>query len=382
MLAFDNTKISYKHLSNKDLRLKKRLFKILKSTPFSGMCSKTLLHFLTHNYPVLGFYKGLILKNFWVGNNVEDFKEKAEKIWQQGVYSAPLYMPKANEDSSEVYNEYLRMIKFVSKLPYVPIIPIQFSHLISPRVLKLVAAQTLLNKSDQKLWDTFQAQIDTLCELIIAKDIRVLFEAETPEIQPAVEAIAFRLMKLYNTHRPMVNLTYSFLNNISFNKLTQNHRTLVHEKITPGYGLAGGIFWETGNINTSRNESLSELTHQSKETNSAIKYLLTNIESCSLISLTHNIDRVLYLTSLMDSQKIAKNDNRSITMQYMGLADHISFNLANSGFNVVKIIPYGCPKETSILIIRQFLGISYLDELIRTELKLTKKEIARRAKEI
>jgi proline dehydrogenase len=47
----------------------------------------------------------------------------------------------------------------------------------------------------------------------------------------------------------------------------------------------------------------------------------------------------------MQQNAIAKDDKRIWFSQLYGMSDHISFNLANAGFNVAKYVPYGPVKH-------------------------------------
>jgi proline dehydrogenase len=43
----------------------------------------------------------------------------------------------------------------------------------------------------------------------------------------------------------------------------------------------------------------------------------------------------------MSEYNIAANDERIYFSQLLGMSDHISFNLAKSGYRVAKYVPYG-----------------------------------------
>jgi proline dehydrogenase len=60
------------------------------------------------------------------------------------------------------------------------------------------------------------------------------------------------------------------------------------------------------------------------------------------------------------------------------MADHISFNLASSGYQVVKYVPYGPVKEVIPYLIRRAEENTSVSGQTPRELNLIKKEIDRR----
>lgn len=73
------------------------------------------------------------------------------------------------------------------------------------------------------------------------------------------------------------------------------------------------------------------------------------------------------------------NDHPTIWFsQLYGMADHISFNLASSGYQVVKYVPYGPVKEVIPYLIRRAEENTSVSGQTPRELNLIKKEIDRR----
>ena len=61
------------------------------------------------------------------------------------------------------------------------------------------------------------------------------------------------------------------------------------------------------------------------------------------------------------------------------MADHISFNLASKGYQVVKYIPYGPIKEVIPYLIRRAQENSSVSSQTSRELYLIRKELKRRS---
>jgi proline dehydrogenase len=81
----------------------------------------------------------------------------------------------------------------------------------------------------------------------------------------------------------------------------------------------------------------------------------------------------------MRENNILKDDNRVYFSQLLGMSDHISFNLANEGYNVVKYMPYGPVKLVMPYLIRRAQENTSISGQTGRELSLIIKERNRRA---
>ncbi|MFM7233063.1 MAG: proline dehydrogenase family protein, partial [Flavobacteriales bacterium] len=61
-----------------------------------------------------------------------------------------------------------------------------------------------------------------------------------------------------------------------------------------------------------------------------------------------------------------------------GMSDHISYNLANAGFNVAKYLPYGPIREVMPYLIRRAQENTSVKGQTGRELSLIQKEMKRR----
>jgi proline dehydrogenase len=95
---------------------------------------------------------------------------------------------------------------------------------------------------------------------------------------------------------------------------------------------------------------------------------------------THNEKSSLYLTELMNKYAISNTDKRIYFSQLLGMSDHISYNLAISGYNVSKYVPYGPVKEVLPYLIRRAQENTSVKGQTGRELGLIMKEKSRRNK--
>ena len=80
----------------------------------------------------------------------------------------------------------------------------------------------------------------------------------------------------------------------------------------------------------------------------------------------------------MKAEKINNNDDRIWFSQLYGMSDNISFTLANLGYNVVKLIPFGPIEKTIPYLIRRANENSSVKGQSNRQFTLIKNEINRR----
>ena len=90
-----------------------------------------------------------------------------------------------------------------------------------------------------------------------------------------------------------------------------------------------------------------------RDFDAALKFAVENIDRVSIFNGTHNEKSCLCLARLMEDHGIQKNDERCYFSQLYGMSDHISFNLADQGYNVAKYLPYGPVRHVLPYLIRR-----------------------------
>jgi proline dehydrogenase len=81
----------------------------------------------------------------------------------------------------------------------------------------------------------------------------------------------------------------------------------------------------------------------------------------------------------MRTYKVEKNNPKVYFAQLMGMSNHISHNLANEGYNVLKYMPYGPIKDMLPYLIRRAEENKSISGQSGRELNFVKKELNRRS---
>ena len=112
--------------------------------------------------------------------------------------------------------------------------------------------------------------------------------------------------------------------------------------------------------------------------NKALSICIDNIDFLKICVATHNEKSCKILTNLMIENNITKGDSRIFFAQLYGMSNHVSFNLANKTFNVLKYTPYGHIKESIPYLLRRADENKSVQGQMSRELQLINKEIKRR----
>jgi proline dehydrogenase len=112
--------------------------------------------------------------------------------------------------------------------------------------------------------------------------------------------------------------------------------------------------------------------------NKVTKYVVDNIEDITLFSGTHNETSTYLTLEVMEENGLKKDDNRIWFGQLYGMSDHISYNLAEKGYNVAKYIPFGPVKDVMPYLIRRAEENTSVAGQTSRELNLLKREKQRR----
>jgi proline dehydrogenase len=85
----------------------------------------------------------------------------------------------------------------------------------------------------------------------------------------------------------------------------------------------------------------------------ALGFIIENQHYFALCAGTHNEESSLKLTHLLTENSVASDNKKFYFSQLLGMSDHISYNLANHGFNVAKYVPFGPIKEVMPYLLRR-----------------------------
>jgi len=115
-----------------------------------------------------------------------------------------------------------------------------------------------------------------------------------------------------------------------------------------------------------------------RDFDAAIAYCVEHYKEIASCNASHNMKSNLMQAELIASKGLPKDHQHLNFCQLYGMSDHITFNLAEAGYNVAKYLPYGPVKEVLPYLIRRARENSAVTGEMSRELGLIVAEMKRR----
>lgn len=210
----------------------------------------------------------------------------------------------------------------------------------------------------------------------------MLIDAEESWIQAAIDEIAEDLMETFNRKQTLIFTTVQMYRKDRLSYLKSLLQNAEAKGFTIGVKLVRGAYIEKENKRARELGIPSPICESKVATdsnfNAALDLILPKVDRCNLFIGSHSESSILKVTQWMKAHQLP-NDHPTIWFsQLYGMADHISFNLASSGYQVLKYVPYGPVKEVIPYLIRRAEENTSVSGQTPRELNLIKKEIDRR----
>ena len=382
---FDNTQIAFQLKSDSELERAYFLFKMISHEPLVRIGTAATNFALKAHLPVEGLIRSTVFDHFCGGVNEEDCLPVIDKMFEKGVSSVLDFSVEGQEIEGSfdaAFEKTLKIINFASEKEAMPIAvfkPTGFGRLY---LYQKKSEGKPFTKEEEEEWSRIVARYHKVCKLAKENDVEVLIDAEESWTQLAVDDLVEEMMRTYNTGVPIVYNTLQLYRWDRLDYLKELHKRALKEGFSLGIKIVRGAYMEKERERAKEKGYPSPICETKEATdenfNKTLTYILNNLEDMSLFVGTHN-EYSSYLTmNLMNEFKISKNDNRVWFGQLYGMSDHITFNLADQGFNVAKYVPFGPVKDVMPYLIRRAEENTSVAGQTSRELNLLKTEKERR----
>lgn len=354
MISFNNTEIAFKHQSNKDLKRANFLFTVIAS-PFLVKIGKALTRFgLKLRLPINGLIKKTIFKQFCGGETIEECTPTIDKMWKHKVGTILDYSVEGKtsaEDFEATTKEIIATItKAKSNLAAIPFAVFKITGITRFGLLENAnSSSEQLSEAEQLEYKETVDRIDRICKAGFDAGVPVFIDAEETWIQDVIDRISHEMMAKYNQEKALIFNTVQMYRHDRLEFLKKSVAWAKENNLKYGVKLVRGAYMEK-----ERNRAIEkgypspiqpDKATCDKDYNLALEFLTDNIEYVGVCAGSHNEDSSALLADLMTKKGIAKDDKRFYFAQLLGMSDHISYTMANEGFNVAKYVPYGPVKE-------------------------------------
>ena len=384
-LIFNDTEIAFSLKTDSELERAYFLFKMISIEPLVRIGTAATNFAIKAHLPIEGLIRSTVFDHFCGGVNEEDCLSVIDNMYQKGVSSVLDYSVEGKESENEfdaARDKILKIIDFAKEIDAIPIAVFKPSGFGRYYLYEKIGSGTTLSKNEAAEWSRVLERYDAVCKKAKANDVAVLIDAEESWMQDACDALITNLMIIYNTEKPIVYNTLQMYRHDRLAFLEQEHEKAKKGNYFLGFKLVRGAYLEKENERAEEKGYKSPICDSKFETdqnfNNGVHYMMDHLDCMSLFAGTHNEDSSYLLMNLMNEKKLLNNDPRIWFGQLYGMSDHISFNLANKGYNVAKYVPFGPVKDVMPYLIRRAEENTSVAGQTGRELALIKKEKKRR----
>lgn len=385
MLTFNDTKISFADKSDYELRKAYWLFKTIESPRIVSLGSKLLNFAISIKFPIKWIIKPTVFQHFCGGENIDECDNTIKKLSKSGIGTILDYSAEGIEneaDFEKVTEELLAVIEKSINNVDIPFAVFKVTGIARFSLLEKINSKAILSESEKIEFERVKSRIEKICYAAFQNNIPVFIDAEETWIQNTIDEISEDMMKKYNTHKAIV---YNTL------QMYRHDRMAYFEKITAeaiqhqyfiGAKVVRGAYMEKERERAEKMNYLSPI-HINKEStdndyNKALKFAFDNRNIISVCAGSHNEESNKMLAELIKSNNLNNKDKRFYFAQLLGMSDHISYNLANAGYNVAKYVPYGPVNSVMPYLLRRAQENTSVAGQTGRELLLILKELKRR----
>jgi len=357
---FENIKVAFSDKSDKDLNRSYLLFKTI-SSPF---ISKTLTAFVKVamwlRLPINPIIRATVYKHFCGGTTIENSQETIDKLWESNIGTILDFSAEGKEsevDFNRAMKETISSIKKAKEESSIPFSVFKPTGLTKFSLLEKLSENKDLNENEKIENLNFRNRIEKICKTASENKVPLFIDAEESWIQNAIDDIAKEMMEKYNKKEAWIFNTLQLYRNDRVDYLNFLLKEGKEKGYFIGLKLVRGAYHEQ-EIERAKEKGYPCPVHTIKENtdkdyNTALTICIENIDIISVCAGTHNEESSELLIQLLEKHNISKDDKRVYFSQLLGMSDHISYNAAKEGFNVVKYVPYGPVKDVLPYLIRR-----------------------------
>lgn len=385
MLSFNNTEIAFSGKTNNDLNRSYWLFKMVSNPTFVNV-GQVLTNFAIKTYlPIKGLIKATIFKQFCGGETIMECDKTIKELGRFNIGTILDYSVEGKEsehDFDACATETIATIAKAKNNSLIPFSVFKVTGLARLGLLEKVTADQTLTSEEKKEFERIEHRVDRICKAAHDADTPVFIDAEESWIQKAIDDLANKMMAVYNIQKPIVYNTFQMYCKDKLGYLKHSFNIAQQSNYYLGAKLVRGAYMEKERARAIEKKYPSPIQDKKEDTDSdydaALLFCVENIERIAICAGTHNENSSMNLVELMKDKNIKETNKHIFFSQLLGMSDHISYNLADAGYNVAKYVPYGPVNEVLPYLIRRAQENTSVKGQTGRELSLIIKEKQRR----
>ena len=382
---FDNTEVAFSLKSDSELERAYFLFNLIKIEPLVKIGTAVTKFALKSKLPVEGLIRSTVFDHFCGGVTEEDCMHNIDKMYSRKVHSVLDYSVEGKENEKQfdnAMNKVLKIINFAKEknaIPFAVFKPTGFGRI---ALYQKVSENHKLSDEESKEWDRVIGRYNKVSSASYEKNIPLLIDAEESWMQKAVDDLIEKLMEEYNTEKTIVFTTIQAYRKDRMEYLIELHERAKSKGFKIGVKIVRGAYMEKERERAVKygyaDPICKDKSATDKNFDDILKYMFNNLNDISIFNGTHNEYSSYLFMDLIKKSNYDLSDPRLWFGQLYGMSDHISYNLAQGGFNVAKYLPFGPVKDVMPYLIRRAEENTSVAGQTNRELGLIKIEKKRR----
>ena len=386
VVDFNNTEIAFSHKSNSELKRTAWLFRLMNKQWLVDAGSNVGLWLSNVGIRIFNpIVKATIFRQFCGGTSLENSADAIDHLVQRHTLSVLDFGAEAKskeEDFDRTLEENLRAIDFAGSREGVPVVSSKVTALASDEILEKVQSKEKLTPEEEAAFQRVRKRLDTLCKRAGEKNIAVFFDAEETWIQDTIDMLVKEMMEKYNRTHVVAYHTYQMYRKDKWQSLQDDYKEAQAKNYILGAKIVRGAYMEKERKRAEEFGYASPI-HETKEDtdrdyNLAVRFLVDHYQQLASCNASHNQYSNQLQAELIAEKGIPRNHPHLNFCQLYGMSDHITFNLAQAGFNVAKYVVYGPVKDVFPYLIRRAQENTAVTGEMSRELSLIMGEIRRR----
>lgn len=388
MLDFSNTEVAFASKSNKDLKRAYWLFKLVEKPSMVNLGASLTKVALGMHLPIKGMVKRTIFAQFCGGESVADCNDTIKELGKYNVGTILDYSvegKESEEDFDNCFRQTIKTIELAKTDSNIPFSVFKVTGIARFTLLEKLNDKTELNQEEREEYLRVIKRLEGICKCAFENKVPIFIDAEESWIQDAIDQMANSMMAQFNKEQALIYNTAQLYRHDRLEFLKKSHIQAKQQGYFLGMKLVRGAYMEKERERAKEKGYPSPIqpdkAASDRDYDLAVEYCVENINDIAICAGTHNEESSKLLAELIEKKGIDKNHPHLFFAQLLGMSDHISYNVANAGYNVAKYVPYGPVKEVLPYLIRRAQENTSVAGQTGRELSLINTEIARRKKQ-
>lgn len=385
-LSFENTEVAFRHSTNSDLKRAYWLFRIINVNFLVNIGPPVTNFAMAIGLPIKRLIKATIFKHFCGGETIQECDATIKNLSQGGVGTILDYSIEGEDDEAIFDNtseEIIRTIIRASEdVKAVPITVFKVTGVGRFSLLEKLDAGLELSVAEKAEWRKVQGRVLAICEKAYKLGIPVMIDAEETWIQKTIDLLALDMMERFNKTHAIVYNTYQMYRHDKLQSIKSDYEQALDENFILGAKIVRGAYMEKERKRAEEMGYPSPIQISKASTDAdydeALRFCVKHIDRIAIVAGTHNEQSCRLLADLLNDKNIDPKNPHIYFSQLLGMSDNLSFNLADTGYNVAKYVPYGPIKAVLPYLFRRAQENTAIAGQMSRELSLIVKEMKRR----